>query len=216
MPQSRKAPNKDKDKNFVMVIQGDSYKLAPSLWENCDAKRKPDFVFVDPYGLNDPRGQPTKLLTSLSKEGVPFMCWTPLFQVPKDWELTKWSFESHEATAGNVRVGDKSSKQFVDDCMKKKYHLAWFCWAHSDGSTTNMYGCQLTFGNVFCCSINPADVWEFQSRCLPYLDLNLTILPYSWKTPCAQSSPNPTPAAPSTTQPGVQWWDKYRAAFWWP
>jgi hypothetical protein len=78
-----------------------------------------------------------------------------------------------------------------------------------------MYGCQLTFGNVFDGNFTPADVWDFeQNTYLPYLDLkNHNMI---WKS-SAQSPPSAPaePPTPGAKQPGKCWWDKYHAAYWW-
>src|SRR5205085_75875 len=131
--------------DFVMVVQGDSYRLAPALWPKGDAA-KPDLVFVDPFKIGDKADEPENILRTLNHSKVPFMCWTPLFSVPtkndQQWPPTKWSFENDAQVAG-----DKQAQEFVDSCINKQYHLAWFSWAKSNGARQKMFGCQLTIGN---------------------------------------------------------------------
>ena len=66
------------EKDLVMVIRADSWKCARCLWDD-EARNVPDLVFVDPFKLNEPKGQPAEFLSSLKEEQkIPFMCWTPL------------------------------------------------------------------------------------------------------------------------------------------
>ncbi len=48
--------------DLVMIVQGDSYALARSLWKNSSEKSKPDLVFVDPFKLEDSNGQPEGII----------------------------------------------------------------------------------------------------------------------------------------------------------
>lgn len=209
-------------KDVVMVVEGDSYKLAPSLWENND--RKPDLVFVDPFNLED--DQPNALLDSLNEVRIPFMCWTPLFSV-KNWNMEKWSFKTDQ----NDKAGNKKAKEFVDYCRSKSYELSWFCWKESKG-IRKMYGCQLAFGNVFDQQFTPTALWEFPGfpGQLPYLDINSQVVNArqpganfrnpntTFQTPGQPVNQDVHRQIPSRGKPGVRWWgkeDKYHAAFWW-
>lgn len=206
--------------DFVMVVQGDSYKLAPALWTN-GVNGKPDLVFVDPFKIGDSMGQPQKILSSLNVASVPFMCWTPLSCVPNGWPAQKWTFENYQ-----TRTGNRSAQSFVRDCVQSNYDLAWICWATSAGSTRQIYGCQLTFGNVFGGQFTPAAIWLFPNG-MPYLDLNNLVdnlgpqgLNFqnpitSWQTPGQPLIPNAAHIQ-IQNQPGTQWWSKYHAAFCWP
>jgi hypothetical protein len=107
------------DDDLVMIVQGDSYKLAPSLWENRSEKPKPDLVLVDPYKLQDSKGQPKGILDSLSNSKVPFMCWTPLNgKTTKKWSRpADWSF---------LQGGVTAAYDFVEYCRQKPLTCAWF------------------------------------------------------------------------------------------
>ncbi len=105
--------------------------------------------------------------------------------------------------------------------------LTWFCWAESNGARQKMYGCQLTFGNVFSQQFNPASIWKFANgNGLPYLNLspvantgqqppNFQDPPTTWQMPGQQLNAN-APVIQARRKPGVPLWDKYHAAFWWP
>lgn len=202
--------------DFVMVVQGDSYTLAPALWAN-GVEGTPDLVFVDPFKIGDSNGQPAQILASLNGAGVPFMCWTPLSCVPNQWQRAQWSFEDN---------GNQSAQGFVRDCVQARYHLAWFSWGGAAGSTREMYGCQLTFGNIFGAQFTPASIWQFaKGNALPYLGLtnqvtnqgrapNFQNPSTTWQTPGPALIENAS-AIQAQAQPGVWWWDKYHAAFWW-
>lgn len=204
-----------------MIVQGDSYKLAPALWSN-GVKGKPDLVFVDPFKIGDSTGQPAKTLSSLKGAEVPFMCWTPLSCVPNKWPPERWSLEDN----GN-RIGNQSAQRFVRDCVVQSFHLAWFSWQPAAGLTREMYGCQLTLGNVSNQQFNAVSIWQLPNgHGLPYLDLSpaantgqqspkLQKPSTTWQTPGQALIAN-APAIQAQAKPGVPWWDKYHAAFWWP
>ena len=211
---------KTNDDDFVMVVQSDSYALAPELWAEGVAE-KPDLVFVDPFKINDSNRQPQDILASLSRVGVPFMCWTPSFSVPtpkgQQWPDDKWSFQ----IAGN-QVGDRKAQNFVDYCMAQNHQIAWFSWAGSNGARQKMHGCQLTFGNVFCGQFTPAAIWPLANG-LPYIDLNnLVAHPVqqgrnflnpitTWQTE-GQALNWLAQTIQAGNQPGAQWWNKYHVA----
>lgn len=212
--------------DLVMIVQGDSYALAPTLWRS-PGDSVPDFVLVDPFKIGDSKGQPMGIVSSLSKSRVPFMCWTPLLGVPKRggtaWTPTRWSFESH----GN-RTGDKTAQRFVRHCVKRDHHLAWFSWLGADGARQAMYGCQLAFGgaahHLLCHLIAP----PVGGQGLPYLDLgtgsagsapsisNFQNPGTYWRTPGAVLDRSQHLRTSAGRQPGFKAWDEYHAAFWWP
>jgi len=211
----RKAASSANSDDVVMIIQGDSYKLAPSLWKNSSGAPKPDLVFLDPFKLGDSMRQPHTILDSLDQASVAFICWTPLFCVPKKWNPSKWSFEDCKNQLFRTSVGNRTTSRFKTHVHKRKGNMAWLSWKASSGNTRDMYGCQLTFGNIFR-NFTPADVWEFgQNRYMPYLDSSTWNT--SWRSP--DPSPPTAPAqslSPGAQQPGQHWWDKYHAAYWWP
>jgi len=151
------------DDDLVMVVQGDSWQLAPCLWEKSGENRNPDLVFVDPFKLNDPYGQPQQLLCSLGQSNIPFICWTPLFCVPASngskWPAAKWSFESEQG-----RTGDQGAQAFANECKAKGYQITSCCWDGSAGARQKMYGCQLALGNVFSDGFTANDIWELNCQ----------------------------------------------------
>ena len=209
--------------DFVMVVQGDCFKLAPLLWEKGTDKQIPDLVFVDPFNLEKVPG----LIESLSNNKLPFACWTPLNCVKEGdgqkWPATKWSIETIESR--REWIGNKTAQNFVAKCRDKGCTLAWFCWDEFQGFSRNMHGCQLTFGNVFSPEFTPAAVWPFNDHTmqLPYLDIdgkianldhNFQNLTTTWQE-FGQELDRSANQVGIENKPGAQWWDKYNAAFWW-
>jgi hypothetical protein len=201
--------------DLVMIVQGDSYKLAPSLWENRSEASDPDLVFVDPFKLEDSPGQPNTILASLNKSKVPFMCWTPLNGKTNLGNGTRWTF---------LEEGVGDAKEFVKFCYDKKLTCAWFSWRASSGQST--YGCQLTFNNLFNC-FSATPVWKFggQPGQLPYLDiggqvagspgLSLQNPKTTWQTWGAPLDAN-AQRIEYQNHPGEAWYSQYNAALWWP
>jgi hypothetical protein len=211
--------------DLVMVVQGNSYDLAEDLWQN--NPKKPHLVLVDPFGFDDhpSHPQPETILDSLKSAAVPFICWTPLLSVPKKkgqpWPVNKWSFQSH-----NNAPGVQNAQRFVDWCTGQGLDVAWFSWMKSAGANQTVYGCQLTFGNIFDQNFTPASIWGFQSQpsLLPHLDLmnqvdNLGQLGPNFQNP-AFTWQAPGSLKQQSSAPGnlfrKRWWEKYHAAFWWP
>jgi hypothetical protein len=225
--------------DLVMIVQGDSYELAPSLWTNNAGSPNPDLVFVDPYNLEDSAGQPTEILVSLNASKVPSMCWTPLFCVPPlakggpGWQPDKWSFEDCQNQQFRTGVGDKKAHDFLTYCQKNKYLLAWFSWEPTSGGRQALYGCQLAIDGVFnVTGLSPAQVWQFAGNPgqLPYLDIggqvgsphssgiNLRNPATMWQT-WGSLNPQGSQITPAAQGPPGKRWDPnldYSAAFWWP
>lgn len=209
--------------DVVIVVQGNSYQLAPAL---CSSRqgRRPDLVLVDPFALGDSRGEPKRLLASLTTHGVPFLCWTPLFRVPKSgggpWSASRWSFECHRSIAG-----DKGAQDFVRESLNSSYDIAWCSWQGSYGARQEMYGCQLTSRGVFSDKFTPASIWEYPGKMVPYLDVEgrhsaspqdgLEHPSTSWQQ-AGQPIGIGADQADDQNRPGLLWWDKYHMAFWWP
>jgi hypothetical protein len=102
------AADRAKD-DLVMIVQGDSYAIARSLWENRNEKSKPDLVFVDPFKLEDSNGQPEGILNSLHNSKVPSVCWTPLNGKTTKWNrLADWTFQD----------GVQNASDFVRSCQQ--------------------------------------------------------------------------------------------------